>query len=75
MILDRPNCFVLVQIVLVESNLFWPCPIQFSGSSYISGLSNFLSFEPVQNELACPKRIGPVQNKLVPVQNALDAPK
>ena len=57
MILDRPYCFVLAQIVLVGSNLFGPCPIQFSGSSYISGLI-FYHLDLSKTNWTRPKTIG-----------------
>ena len=59
MILDRPNCFGRIQIILVGSKSFWLGPNHF-GQVQI----RFLQFGPVQNDLnqtntnwARPKRL------------------
>ena len=73
MILDRPNCFGQIQIVLVRSKLFWSDPNCFgqiqiilvgsksfwSGSNYIF-IDYFLQFGPVQNDT--------VQNHFCPIK-------
>ena len=64
MILDHPNCFRQLQIVLVRSKLFW------SGSNHFGQVqirllwTDFYHLDPTKLIWTQPKRIGPDQNKL-----------
>ena len=81
MILDCPNCFGKVQIVLVRSKLFWSGPNHFGQfqirlfwtSFYNLNLSKMISklpkqIGPVQNDLYSTKMIWTVQNHFGPIE-------
>ena len=61
-ILDGPNCFGRVQIVLLGSNWFW------SGQNYFDQVqvrffwTNFYDLDLIKMSWTRPKRIGPIQN-------------
>ena len=62
MILDHPNCFGLVQIVLVMSKLFWSGPNHFVQVYIRLFWTNFHDLDLSKMIWTRPKQIGPVQN-------------
>ena len=62
MILDRPNCFGLVQIVLVMSKSFWAGPNHFGQVQIRLFWTIFYNMDLSKMIWTRPKRIGPVQN-------------
>ena len=76
MILDRPNCFGRIQIVLVGSKLYYFGQVQirlFWTNFYNLDLSEMIStrpkqIEPVQNNWYSTKMIWMVQNHFGPIE-------
>ena len=64
MILDHPNCFGRLQIVLVESKLFWSGPNHFGQVQIRLLCTNFYNLDPTKMIWTRPNQIGPDQNKL-----------
>ena len=62
MILDRPNCFGRVQIVLVGSKSFWLGPNHFGQVQIRFFWTNFYNLDLTKMVCTRPKRICPVQN-------------
>jgi hypothetical protein len=62
MILDRPNCFGRVQIVLVRSKSFCPGPKHFGQVQIRLFCTNFYNLDLSEMILTRPKQIGPDQN-------------
>ena len=62
MILERPNCFGCVQIVLVRSKSFWSGPNHFGQVQIIFFWTNFYNSDLSKMIWTRPKQIGPVQN-------------
>jgi hypothetical protein len=65
MILDHPNCFGRLQIVLVRSKLFWSGPNHFGQVQIRLLWTNFYNLDPTKMIWTRPNRIGPNQNELV----------
>ena len=64
MILDRPNCFGWVQIVLVWSNSFWSGPNHFGQVQIIKISPEKYNFNLTKMIWTRPKQFGPIQNNL-----------
>ena len=62
MILDHPNCFGWLQIVLVGSNPFWSGPNHFGQVQIRLFWTNFYSLDLSKMIWNWPKQIGPGQN-------------
>ena len=61
-ILDRPNCFGWVQIVLVGSKSFWSGPKHFGQVQIRLFCSNFYNLDQSEIILTWTIQIGPIQN-------------
>jgi len=68
MILDHPNCFGWLQIVLVGSKPFWSDPNHFGQVQIRLLWTNLCNLDPTKTNWTCPKR-------LVLIENYLDGPK
>ena len=62
MILERPNCFGRIQIILVGSKSFWLGPNHFGQVQIRFLLTNFYNLDLSKMIWTRPKQIGPVQN-------------
>ena len=61
-ILDRPNCFGRIQIILVGSESFWLGSNNFGQVQIRFLLTNFYNLDLSKMIWTRPKQIGPVQN-------------
>ena len=62
MILDCPNCFGQVQLILIGSKLFWSGPNHFGHVQIRFFWTNFYNLNLSKTIWTQPKRIEPVQN-------------